>query len=215
VELAVVAEPSAPSVRTLVSALACSAPVTVLPRDGYLARLRPSDILVGASSTGDQIDERQLPPGTLVIDVSLPRDVMYASRRRDDILVVDGEVVRLPGASDGVADFFGCGDGHVLACFAETCVLAMEGRTDSFTIGRDILPEKVEEIGGLAEKHGFAVDRLYGSGRPVSEERFDRVRSLAKRRGSWMPVRRAARRADGQILLPAVGQYEGTGDGNG
>jgi predicted amino acid dehydrogenase len=40
---------------------------------------------------------------------------------------------------------------------AETMALALEGRLENFSLGDDINPSKVDEIGRIGRKHGFDV----------------------------------------------------------
>jgi len=178
VDLCVVADLHAPYVQRLLAPLRPLAPIRVIDPCRLYEALGPGEILMAASSTGNKIDARLLPRGAMVIDVSLPRDVIHTRPRRRDILVIDGEVVRVPPGSTPERDFFSCGDGHVLACLAESCILAMEGRRESFTVGRHIEVTRVEKIGALARRHGFGVDGLYAFGRPVRDARIEVVRRL-------------------------------------
>jgi predicted amino acid dehydrogenase len=40
---------------------------------------------------------------------------------------------------------------------AETMALALEGRLENFSLGDNISPAKIEEIGQIGRKHGFDV----------------------------------------------------------
>ncbi|MEZ4565719.1 MAG: hypothetical protein R2860_01720 [Desulfobacterales bacterium] len=48
------------------------------------------------------------------------------------------------------------------ACLAETIVLALEGRYEIFTIGREIEWQKVKEIYKLGIKHGMKLAAISG-----------------------------------------------------
>jgi hypothetical protein len=50
----------------------------------------------------------------------------------------------------------------IYACLAETIVLALEGRFEVFTIGRDTEWEKVKEIYKLGLKHGMKLAAISG-----------------------------------------------------
>ena len=50
----------------------------------------------------------------------------------------------------------------IYACLAETIVLALEGRFEVFTIGRDTEWEKVKEIYKLGLKHGMKLSAISG-----------------------------------------------------
>jgi hypothetical protein len=76
------------------------------------------------------------------------------------------------------------------ACMAETIVLALEGRFEIFTIGRDIEWEKVREIYKMGLKHGMKLAAISGVNGVYTDEDIDRVRRLAlKARKTWTPPR--------------------------
>ncbi|MEZ5095940.1 MAG: hypothetical protein R2731_07330 [Nocardioides sp.] len=65
------------------------------------------------------------------------------------------------------------------ACLAETVVLALEGRYETFTVGRNIEWEKVKEIYRLGLKHGMKLATISGVNGPFTDEDLARVRRLA------------------------------------
>jgi hypothetical protein len=65
------------------------------------------------------------------------------------------------------------------ACLAETIVLALEGRFENFTVGRNIEWEKVREIYRLGRKHGMRLAAISGVNGPFSDADIRRVRRLA------------------------------------
>ena len=65
------------------------------------------------------------------------------------------------------------------ACLAETIVLALEGRFEVFTIGRDIEWEKVKEIYQLGIKHGMKLAAISGVNGVFADEDIARVKQLA------------------------------------
>jgi hypothetical protein len=65
--------------------------------------------------------------------------------------------------------FLGFYQGVVPCCLGETMVLALEGRAECFSLGRDLSLDRIEEIGVLACKHGFDFSQLFSpSKQPVS-----------------------------------------------
>ena len=75
-----------------------------------------------------------------------------------------------------------------MPCLAETIVLALEGRFEIFTIGRDIEWEKVREIYKMGLKHGMKLAAISGVNGVYTDENIDRVRRLAlKARKTWTP----------------------------
>lgn len=126
-------------------------------------------LYVTASSTGGVLDTARLHPGSIVIDVALPRDAPAPPRAGHDVLIIDGGLVT---AVDEVRFGDGSlpGPGQQLnGCLAETMVLALEGRAASCSLGRDLDIELVRTIGELAHRHGFRPAPLAAFGRPLAD----------------------------------------------
>jgi hypothetical protein len=68
----------------------------------------------------------------------------------------------------------------IYACLAETIVLALEGRFEVFTIGRDTEWEKVKEIYKLGLKHGMKLSAISGVKGVYSDDDIAKVVELAK-----------------------------------
>lgn len=138
-------------------------------------------ILTVTSAIHDVIRPEHLQPGSVVCDVARPRDVsaMVASAR-DDILVIDGGMVDVPGPVDFHFNF-GFPPGKAYACMAETIALALEGRFEDYTLGKHLTRERVEEIDAICKKHGFRVSGFRSFEKEVTEEHIDTVRRNAKR----------------------------------
>ena len=69
--------------------------------------------------------------------------------------------------------------GVAYACLAETIVLALEGRFENFTVGRQIEWSKVREIYQLGLKHGMKLAAISGVHGEFSDDDIERVRQLA------------------------------------
>lgn len=138
-----------------------------------------ASLLVTASSTGGLVEESQLRPGTVVVDVALPRDVRRSAAPRDDILVLDGGLVSMTGGVtvDGLP--YGLTE-QLNGCLAETIVLALEGRADSFSLGKVLDPAGIREIGALAQAHGFVVAPPASAGDQLSAGRLARFAELRR-----------------------------------
>jgi predicted amino acid dehydrogenase len=139
--------------------------------------LAAGQVLVAASSTGGRLPLSSLPAGAVVIDVAAPVDVLDDVPPRDDVLLLDGEFVRLPRPlrGDHWRTAYGVVTGqrrHIFACFAEPMVLALSGQPGAATVGRDLPLERVRRLGDLATAHGFWVDELFERGRPLSAARL-------------------------------------------
>lgn len=139
-------------------------------------------ILTVTSSIHDVIRPEHLQPGSVVCDVARPRDVSaMVAAVRDDILVIDGGMVDVPGPVDFHFNF-GFPEGKAYACMAETIALALEGRFEDYTVGKEITLSRVQEITEIAERHGFRMSGFRSFEREVTEEQIEAVRNNARRR---------------------------------
>ncbi len=139
-------------------------------------------ILTVTSALHDIIEPGFLQPGSVICDVARPRNVSaQIAAARDDVLVIDGGMVDMPGPVNFHFDF-GFPSGKAFACMAETMALALEGRFEDYTLGKELSRLRVEEITAIAEKHGFRVSGFRSFEKPASEETIERVRKKARAR---------------------------------
>ena len=137
-------------------------------------------ILTVTSSIHDVIRPEHLQPGSVVCDVARPRDVSaMVAAARDDILVIDGGMVDVPGPVNFHFNF-GFPPGKAYACMAETIALALEGRFEDYTLGKHLTRARVEEIETIAKKHGFRLSGFRSFEREVTEAQIEAVRRNAK-----------------------------------
>jgi fatty aldehyde-generating acyl-ACP reductase len=146
------------------------------------AVLPQADIIVTVTSAVEAvITPRHLKPGAVVCDVARPRDVsVRVAQERDDVLVIEGGVVAVPGNVEFNFNF-GFPPRTAYACMAETMILALEGRYESYSLGKDLELAQVREIARLAEKHGFTIAGLRSFEKAVTDETIARVRAAAHR----------------------------------
>ena len=138
-------------------------------------------ILTVTSAIHDVIRPEHLQPGSVVCDVARPRDVSaMVAAVRDDILVIDGGMVDVPGPVDFHFNF-GFPPGKAYACMAETIALALDGKFEDYTLGKHLTRERVEEIDQIAKKHGFHLSGFRSFEREVTPEQIEVVRQNAKR----------------------------------
>jgi len=136
-------------------------------------------ILTVTSAIHDIIRPEFLLPGSVVCDVARPRDVSaMVAATRDDILVIDGGMVDVPGPADFHFNF-GFPPGMAYACMAETIALALEGRFEDYTLGKHLTRERVEEIDAMAKKHGFRLSGFRSFEREVTLQHIETVRRNA------------------------------------
>jgi predicted amino acid dehydrogenase len=137
-------------------------------------------ILTVTSAIHDVIRPEHLQPGSVVCDVARPRDVSaMVAAARDDILVIDGGMVDVPGPVNFHFNF-GFPEGKAYACMAETIALALEGRFEDYTVGKEITLERVKDITSIAEKHGFRMSGFRSFEREITEKQIEAVRRNAR-----------------------------------
>ncbi len=146
--------------------------------------LPEADVVITVTSALEEIVEpRHLKPGAVVCDVARPRDVSRkVAEERDDVLVIEGGLVEVPGEVELGFDF-GLPPKTVYACIAEAMILALERRYEPFSLGRELSLERVSEIWQLARKHGFKLSALRSFERSLSEEEIAKVRERAEKKG--------------------------------
>ncbi len=146
-------------------------------------------VLTVTSAIHALIEPQHLKPGAVVCDVARPRDVSkQVAAQRDDVLVIEGGMVEVPGEVDFHFDF-GFPPRMAYACMAETMALALEGRYEDYSLGKRISREQVREISAIAGRHGFRLGyfRSFERG-PVTPEHIARVRErAAMNRRRWAP----------------------------
>ncbi|MBZ0299847.1 MAG: shikimate dehydrogenase, partial [Anaerolineae bacterium] len=135
------------------------------------------------------IEPRHLKPGAVVCDVARPRDVSaQVAALRDDVLVIEGGMVDVPGPVDFHFDF-GFPPGKAYACMAETMALALEGRYEDYTVTKEVSIEQALEIGDICARHGFRLSGFRSFGHEVPAESIHAVRERASRnRPAWSPT---------------------------
>jgi predicted amino acid dehydrogenase len=137
-------------------------------------------ILTVTSAIAAIIEPEHLKPGAVVCDVARPRDVsLRVAQGRDDVLVIEGGMVEVPGPVDFGFDF-GFPPGKSYACMAETMALALEGRYEDYSVGKQINLAQVSEIGAIAARHGFKLSGFRSFERAVPDAQIEHVRQRAQ-----------------------------------
>ncbi len=149
------------------------------------AALKTADIIIAVTSAVDSIIEAEdLKPGAIVCDVARPRNVSRTvAELRDDILVIEGGIVEVPGQVD-FGMHFGFPAGTAYACMAETMILALEKRYENFTLGRELTVRQVETIEQLGKKHGFKLSGLRSFERALLPEEVAAIKTNAARKST-------------------------------
>ena len=144
--------------------------------------LEDMDVIVTATSAGggkSVIDIMKVKPGCIITDVARPLDLSAEDvAKRPDVLVIESGEILLPGKNVEMKDI-GLPPKVAYACLAETIVLALEGRYEIFTIGREIEWQKVKEIYKLGIKHGMKLAAISGVNGVYSDADIAEVARLA------------------------------------
>lgn len=143
--------------------------------------LKRADVIITVTSSVDSvIDADDLKPGAVVCDVARPRDVSKeVAEKRNDVLIIEGGVVEVPGDVDFHFNF-GFPPKTSYACMAETMMLALEGRYENFTLGRELTVKQVEEISAIAKKHGFKLAGFRSFEKAVTQSEIEAVKKNAR-----------------------------------
>jgi predicted amino acid dehydrogenase len=161
--------------------------------------LAEMDMIVTATSAAGKkiLDITRVKPGCVITDVARPLDLPAEEvAKRPDVLVIESGEILLPG--DVHIRNIGLPKNIAYACLAETIVLALEGRFETYTIGRNIEWQKVKEIYKLGLKHGMRLAAISGVNGVFSDEDIARVRERA------LVARGAAAAATTAVVDPAM-----------
>jgi fatty aldehyde-generating acyl-ACP reductase len=147
-------------------------------------------ILTVTSAVEEVIYPEHLKPGAVVCDVARPRDVSrLVADKRNDVLVIEGGMIEVPGPVDFHFDF-GFPPKMSYACMAETMALALEGRYEDYSVGKDLTIEQAREIGEICTRHGFKLGGFRSFERAVTDGQIGHVRERAQaNRKHWTPQR--------------------------
>lgn len=140
-----------------------------------------SDLVITTTSAQGKkiLNIEKAKPGAVICDVSRPFDVTEEeARKRPDVLVIASGEVELPGNVKITCDL-GLDNNVVYACLAETALLALENRMESFSLSRQLSYEKVKEIDLLARKHGIRLSAIMGHNIEITDEEIDLCREHA------------------------------------
>ena len=158
---------------------------TTIDYDNLLAEM---DMIVTSTSGAGKsvLDITRVKPGCVITDVARPLDLPASEvAKRPDVLVIESGEIELPTKVRGMKNI-GLPDNVIYACLAETIVLALEGRFEVFTIGRNTEWEKVKEIYKLGLKHGMKLAAISGVKGVYTDQDIAKVVALARKaRLTW------------------------------
>jgi predicted amino acid dehydrogenase len=145
--------------------------------------IRGADLVLTVTSAIDAILEaRHFKSGAVICDVARPRDVSRGVvEARDDLLVIEGGLVTVPGRVDFGFDY-GLPPHLTFGCMAETMILTLEGRFENYTLGRDLTIDQVDEMAEMGRRHGFRLAGFRSFDRALGDDEIEAIRRNAHRR---------------------------------
>jgi len=146
--------------------------------------IKDMDVIVTASSSRDEkiLDIEKVKPGCVITDVNRPLNfTIKDAKKRPDVLIIASGEIALPGEPE--MKNIGLAPGVAYASLAETIVLALEGRFENFSVGKDIQWERVSEIYKMGLKHGMKLSGISGLSGVLGNVDFVRVRDQAIKAG--------------------------------
>jgi predicted amino acid dehydrogenase len=164
-------------VRQRVETAGCPAVTTTTDMNA----LNRANLIISVSSAVDAIIEaKHLRQGAVICDVARPRDVSrQVVEERNDVLVIEGGMVAVPGPVDFGFNF-GFPPKMAYACMAETIALALEGRLESFTLGKNIQLSQVHTIDRIATRHGFELGGFRSFERAITESEIESIKAYSQ-----------------------------------
>lgn len=150
-------------------------------------------IITTTSARGQKILEiENVRPGAVICDVSRPLDISEEDAlKRPDIMVIESGEVELPGDYKMKVDI-GLQGRIVYACLAETALLAMDNRMESFTLSRNISYQKVLDIDRMAREHGVRLSHITGHAGIITDQEFELCKKHAQKElKTWKPKGRS------------------------
>lgn len=134
--------------------------------------LQEARIVFTAGSGAQMLDAEEMEKPVIVIDVSFPRNVFADSEK---MLVIDANAIPLPRDLVSAEGYY---PERIPTCLAELILMSFAEKKETFSLGRNLSLEKIEEIGALAKQHGFVADLLYSFDKPVDMQRLDHFKSI-------------------------------------
>lgn len=140
--------------------------------DGALATA--DIVLVATNADSALVDAKELRPGTIVCDVARPQNVAEADLTGTGVLVFDGGLVQPPFPVH-LGPFQNLPENLCWGCLGETMLLALEGESADYSVGRDLKLAEADRIAAMARRHGFEPAEPQWYGRILNTVDFDRA----------------------------------------
>lgn len=131
-------------------------------------------VLVATNADIALVDATRLRPGTIVCDVARPQNVAAADLTGTGVLVFDGGLVQPPFPVH-LGPFQNLPENLCWGCLGETMLLALEGESADYSVGRDLKLPEADRIAAMARRHGFEPAAPQWYGRVLDSVDFDRA----------------------------------------
>jgi len=149
-------------------------------------------VICAASLASPSLLLSRIAPGAIVCDAGYPKN-LSPNAQMPDAKIFFGGLGQITGGLEFAPDFHGILNRHpfpnvVHGCLLEGMALALEGRFESFSIGRGfITPKRVEEIEAIAARHGIYLAPLYNAEGPAEDE--------SDHQAEWSPAKSPPKRS--------------------
>lgn len=142
--------------------------------------VKGADIVIAAANTSASILNMEwFKPGAIVCDLAYPKNISYTATRKD-IFVFSGGLASVPTPIDTGVDIGMPSPDVCYGCFCEVILLALERRFENYSFGRgNITLERIEEMRGMAARHGFELAPFFWADKIVEKEDIDRIKKTA------------------------------------
>src|SRR3989344_7725 len=144
-----------------------------------ISDVKSADIIIAATSAPEAvIAESDLKSGAIIINDAQPSDVSLEIYARDDVLVIEGGVIRTPGITVG----FNLGLAERednFCCLGETLILSHDGF--NFRQAGDSFDHNyLEKLSRVSEKLGFHITRYQNKLGYIPKEKIDEIKRIVK-----------------------------------
>lgn len=141
--------------------------------DNKESAIKRGDIIVIASNTENiSINPEIIKKGAIICDLSRPRIVTKElEKKRQDVFLIDGGIIKLPYSIDFGFDF-GFSPNNCSAALAETILLTIEKKFECFSLGEEIVMEKIDTINKMAQDNSFSITGIKSFNKEIHISNF-------------------------------------------
>lgn len=154
-----------------------------IKKSHHVRDINTADIIITATNAPEVVLEASdLKLGAIIINDAQPSDISPDVYDRDDVLVIEGGVIKTPG----VRTHFNFGLAHheeAFCCLGEVLILAHNNIFSTFTIG-NLEKQYVEEIEKISEELHFSITKYQNEFGYLSEEKIRKVKSTILGQGT-------------------------------